>query len=94
MNLRPISNRIVVELCQSDDKTPGGLFIPPTAQEKSIQGKVISIGPGRNVDGIIIPMEIAVGNTIVYEKGFGIEFEIEGKKYTIIEESNVIAVID
>ena len=95
MNIRPVSDRIVIEPTQSDEKSPGGIFIPPTAKEKSFQGKVVSTGPGRTTtSGILIPTQVKVGDSVVYEKEYGIEFEIDRKKYTIIPETAVIAILD
>jgi chaperonin GroES len=92
MNLQPLDDRIVVKQNEAEEKTASGLVIPDTAKEKPQQGEVLAVGPGRRSDtGELIPLDIAVGDTIVYSKYGGTEIVIEGEDLLILTSRDVLA---
>ncbi|MFK7973584.1 MAG: co-chaperone GroES [Rickettsiaceae bacterium] len=94
MNFKPLQDRIAIEPLAGEEKTAGGIIIPDSAKEKPIQGKVIAVGAGaRNSEGKVIPLEIKVGDTIMYGKWGGTEIKLDGKDIIILKESDVIGII-
>jgi chaperonin GroES len=94
VNLKPLGDRVVVEHVEQADKSAGGVFLPDTAKEKPQEGKVLAIGSGRTLDnGTKVPMEVKVGDRILYSKYSGSEVKIEGKEYLIISEKDVLAIL-
>lgn len=93
MNLQPLEDRIVVRSSEAESTTASGLVIPDTAQEKPQQGEVIAVGPGRRSDhsGEIIPVDVAVGDTVVYSKYGGTEITVEGEELLILNARDVLA---
>ncbi|MGI6595977.1 MAG: co-chaperone GroES [Elusimicrobia bacterium] len=94
MQLKPLGDRIVVEQLEAEAKTKGGIIIPDTAKEKPQEGKVIAIGKGRvDNNGKLIPMEVKVGDKVLYGKYAGTEITLDGNEYMILREEDVLAVI-
>src|SRR4030081_2219295 len=93
MKLQPLEDRIVVRPSESEETTASGLVIPDTAKEKPQQGEVLAAGPGRRSDttGELIPLEVAVGDTVVYSKYGGTEIVIEGEDPLILTGRDVLA---
>ena len=93
MKLQPLEDRIVVRPSKSEETTASGLVIPDTAKEKPQQGEVLAVGPGRRSEqtGEVIPMDIAVGDTVVYSKYGGTELSLEGEDYLILNARDVLA---
>jgi chaperonin GroES len=95
MNLKPLADRLVVEPIEQEEVTAGGIILPETAKEKPQQGKVIAAGPGRtDEDGERIPMEVKVGDRVLYAKYSGTEIKMDGKKLLILRESDVLAIVE
>jgi chaperonin GroES len=95
MKFRPLHDRIVVKRVTADEKTAGGIIIPDTAQEKPSQGEVIAVGPGgRDESGKLIPIDIKVGDRVLFGKWSGTEVKIDGKDLLIMKESDIMGVID
>ncbi|MDD3726139.1 MAG: co-chaperone GroES [Candidatus Ratteibacteria bacterium] len=95
MKLRPLGDRIVVEPLEAEEKTKGGIILPDTAKEKPQEGKVVAVGKGKTDDsGKLVPMEVKVGDKVLYGKYAGTEITIEGKEYMILREEDVLAVIE
>lgn len=93
--LRPLGNRVVVEPIEEEEMTPGGIVLPETAKEKPQQGKVLAVGPGeRDEKGNRIPLDVKVGDRVLFAKYAGTEVKIDGKKLLILRESDILAVID
>ena len=90
MTVRPLSDRVLVKPNPAEEKTAGGLFIPDTAKEKPLMGKVIAAGPGTSE----IKMEVKVGDTVMYGKYAGAELNYEGEDYLVMKQSDIIAVIE
>lgn len=94
MNLKPLGDRLIVEPQEKEEMTASGIVLPETAKEKPQQGTVLAIGPGRrDEDGDRIEMDVNTGDTVLYAKYAGTEIKIEGKKYLIMKETDVLAIV-
>ena len=95
LNLKPLGNRLVVEPLEQEEITAGGIVLPETAKEKPQKGKVLSAGPGdRDDEGKRIPMDVKVGDTVLFAKYSGTEIKLDGKKLLILRESDILAILD
>lgn len=95
IKLKPLADRLVVEPQEREEQTPSGLILPETAKEKPQEGVVIAAGPGRRDEtGNRIPMDVAVGDKVLYAKYGGSEIKVDGKKLLIFKESDVLAIIE
>ncbi len=95
MSLRPLQDRILVERVSEDQKTKGGIIIPDTAKEKPAQGKIVATGNGRiGDDGKLLPMDVKVGDTILFSKYGGTDVKIDGTEYLILRQDDVLGVIE
>lgn len=95
MKFRPLHDRILVERVESEEKTAGGIILPDTAKEKPQQGKVIAVGPGKKTeDGKLVPMDVKVGDAILFGKYSGSEIKIEGNEYLIMREDDVLGIVE
>lgn len=95
MDIRPLHDRIIVERLEEETKTAGGLIIPDTAKEKPQQGKIIAVGKGKKTeDGKILPLDVKVGDKILFGKYAGTEIKIEGHEYLMMREEDVLGVIE
>ena len=95
MKFRPLHDRVVVTRIEADSKTAGGIIIPDTAKEKPSEGEVISVGPGGHDEaGKIIPIDLKVGDRVLFGKWSGTEVKIEGVEYLIMKESDIMGVIE
>jgi len=94
MNLKPLGDRLIVEPIEQDEVTASGIVLPETAKEKPMQGKVLAVGPGmRKDDGARAAMDVSKGDTVLYAKYAGTEVKIDGKKYLILKETDVLAIV-
>ncbi len=94
MNIKPLADRVVVKPLPAEEKTKGGLFVPDTAKERPQQGEIVAIGPGRITDeGKKIPIEVKIGDKILYGKYSGTEVNYDGIEYLIMRESDIFAII-
>ncbi|NMB12869.1 MAG: co-chaperone GroES [Firmicutes bacterium] len=92
--LKPLADRVVVKAIEQEEKTKGGIVLPDTAKEKPQEGEVVAIGPGKLLDnGKRAPMEVKVGDRVVYAKYGGTEIKIEGEEYLILRESDILAIL-
>ena len=87
--LKPLADRVVIEPKEAETKTASGLFIPDTAKEKPQQGTVVAAGPGKKDE----PMEVKVGDVVLYGKYAGTEVTVEEKKYLIVKQSDILAIL-
>jgi chaperonin GroES len=95
MKFRPLHDRVVVRRVEEEEKTPGGIIIPDTAKEKPQEGEVIAVGPGaRSEDGKLQPMDVKVGDRILFGKWSGTEVKIDGQELLIMKESDIMGVIE
>lgn len=90
MNIKPLADRVLIEPTAAEEKTLSGIIIPDTAKEKPLRGKVLAAGQGTKDD----PMILKAGDEVLYGKYAGTEIELEGIKYLIMRQSDVLAVID
>src|ERR1044071_7615102 len=95
IKLKPLQDRVIVKQTEAEEKTKSGIFLPDTAKEKPTKGKVVSVGPGR-LDDNGKPMEIPVrvGDTVYYGKYSGTEVEVDGTKYVILRENDLLGVLE
>ena len=95
MKFRPLHDRVLIQSLDSEEKTSGGIIIPDTAKEKPQEGKVIAVGPGaKSDDGKTPPMDVKVGDHVLFGKWSGTEVKIDGKEYSIMKESDIMGVIN
>jgi len=94
MKFRPLHDRVLIKPLDDDEKTSGGIIIPDTAKEKPQQGKVLAIGPGaRDEQGNIVPMDVKVGDTVLFGKWSGNEVTIDGDELSIMKESDIMGIV-
>ena len=94
MKFRPLHDRVVVKRIEAEEKTAGGIIIPDTAKEKPSQGEVIAVGPGgRDEAGKLIPIDIQVGDRVLFGKWSGTEVKIDGQDLLIMKESDIMGVL-
>jgi chaperonin GroES len=95
LKLKPLGGRVIVEPVEQEEMTAGGIILPETAKEKPQEGKILAAGPGdRDDDGKRIPMEVKVGDKVLYAKYSGTEVKVDGKKLLILRESDILAVVE
>ncbi len=95
MKFRPLHDRVVVKRVEEDTKTAGGIIIPETAQEKPSQGEVLAVGPGaRNEDGKVQPLDVKVGDRVIFGKWSGTEVKIDGQELLIMKESDIMGIVE
>ena len=93
MKFKPLHDRVLIEVLDSSEKTSGGIIIPDTAQEKPQEGKVVAVGgSAKTEDGKIIPMDVKVGDKVLFGKWSGTEVKINGKEYSIMKESDIMGI--
>ena len=95
MNIKPLSDRVVVKLVEAEEKTKTGIFLTASAQEKPQVAEVIAVGPGaRDDNGKLIPMEVKVGDKVITGKYSGTEVKMDGIEYTIVKQSDILAIVE
>ena len=95
MKVRPLHDRVLIKRIEEEERTKGGIIIPDTAKEKPIQGKVIGAGKGKiGEDGKVIPLDVKVGDKVLFGKYSGTEVKIEDEEHLIMREDDILAVID
>lgn len=93
MNLRPLGDRVVVKPGKSEDMTKSGIVIPDTAKEKPHEGEIVAVGSGKMEEGKLIPLEVKVGDKVLYSKYGGTEVKLDGEDYLIMRESDILAIV-
>ena len=94
MKFRPLHDRVVVKRIEAEDKTTGGIIIPDTAKEKPSQGEIVAVGPGgRDETGRVIPIDLKVGDRVLFGKWSGTEVKLDGEDLIIMKESDLMGVI-
>ena len=95
ISLRPLDDRVVVEPMEAEEMTAGGIILPETAKEKPQEGHVLAAGPGdRDDKGVRVPMDVKVGDKVLFAKYSGTEVKMDGKKLLIMRESDVLAIVE
>ena len=93
IKVNPLADRVVIKALEETEQMRGGLYIPDTAKEKPQQGEIIAVGPGKFEDGKRVPMEVKVGDKVLYGKYSGTEVTIDNQQYLILRESDILAII-
>ena len=95
MKIRPLQDRVIVKRVDEEETTAGGIIIPDTAKEKPQQGRVIAVGNGKvQEDGMVIPLDVKAGDTVLFGKYSGQETKLDGTEYLIMREDDILGVID
>ena len=91
--LRPLADRVVVKVIKAEEKTLGGIVLPDTAKEKPQEGEIMAVGCGKTLDnGAKAPMEVSVGDIVIFAKYGGTEVKVEGEEYMVLRESDILAI--
>ncbi len=95
MKIRPLQDRIIVKRIEEEEKTKGGIIIPDTAKEKPMEGKIIAVGKGKILeDGKLQPLDVKVGDRVLFGKYAGTEVKIDGEEHLIMREDDILGVIE
>lgn len=95
LKLKPLGGRLIIEPIEQEEMTPGGIILPETAKEKPQEGRVLAAGPGdRDDKGVRIPMDVKVGDKVIFAKYSGSEIKMDGKKLLIMRESDILAIVE
>jgi len=95
MNIRPLHDHIIVERLEEETTTASGIIIPDSAKEKPMQGNVIAVGKGKvTEDGKVLPLDVKVGDTVLFGKYSGTELKIEGNEYLMMREDDVLGIVE
>jgi chaperonin GroES len=95
MNLRPLQDRIIVKRVEEETKTAGGLFIPETAKEKPQRGEIVAAGNGKKTEeGKVLPLDVKVGDIVLFGKYAGTEVKVDGEEYLMMREDDLLAVVE
>ena len=93
MKFRPLHDRVLIKVLDSEEKTKGGIIIPDTAKEKPQEGEVVAVGPGaKNEEGKVAPMDVKIGDIVLFGKWSGTEVKIDGKEYSIMKETDIMGI--
>lgn len=94
MNIKPLSNRVLLKALEAEQKTASGIILPESAQEKKQEAEVIAIGDGLIVDGKKQEMSVKVGDVVIYSKYSGDDIKLDGEEYTLIDEDKILAIVE
>jgi len=94
MKLKPLADRVVLQLVESEETTKSGIILAGSAKEKPQVAKVIAVGPGGNVDGKDVTMYVTAGDKVITSKYSGTEVKLDGEEYTIVRQSDILAVVE
>jgi chaperonin GroES len=95
MNIRPLHDRVILKRMEEETTSPGGIVIPDSAAEKPIRGKIIAIGTGKRLDsGEIVPMDVKVGDNVLFGKYSGTEVKVDGEDLLVMREEDIVGVIE
>jgi chaperonin 10 Kd subunit len=94
MGIKPLSDRVVVKMLESEETTKSGIVLPGSAKEKPQEAEVVAIGPGAIVDGKTVPMEVKVGDKVLMSKYAGTEVKYNGAEYTILKQGDILAIVE
>ncbi|MFI3230194.1 MAG: co-chaperone GroES [bacterium] len=94
MNIRPLADRVVLKHLEAEEKTKGGIILTSSSKEKPQEAEILAVGPGGIVDGKVVPLEVKVGDKVLYSKYSGTEVKYDGEEYVIVKESDILAVVE
>ncbi|MBN4050804.1 MAG: co-chaperone GroES [Alkaliphilus sp.] len=93
MNIKPLCDRVVIKKLEAEEKTKSGIVLPGSAKEQPQMAKIVAVGPGGLVEGKEVKMEVSVGDKVIFSKYAGTEVKFEGEEYTILRQSDILAVV-
>ncbi|HWJ02772.1 MAG TPA: co-chaperone GroES [Verrucomicrobiae bacterium] len=93
MNIKPLADRVVIKVLAGEEKTKSGIVLPDTAKEKPQEGEVVAVGPGKFEKGEREPLDVKVGDRVIYSKYAGTEVKVEGEEYLILKQSDILAIV-
>ncbi len=91
--IQPLGDRVMVKVLEAEDKTKGGIVLPDTAKEKPQEARIVAIGKGKVQDGKVIPLEVKIGDKILFGKYSGTELTVEGEEYLMLREEDIVAIV-
>ena len=94
IKIRPLHDRVIVKRLDEEEKTKGGIIIPDTAKEKPQEGRVVAVGPGKQEDGKVIPLDVKAGDKILFGKYSGTEIKLNGEEHLILREDDILGIIE
>lgn len=94
MAIKPLFDKVVIKAIETNEKTASGIVLPGAAKEKPQLAKVLAVGPGGNVDGVDVKMQVKVGDTVLYSKYAGSEFKIDGVEVVIVRQADILAIVE
>lgn len=94
MNIKPLGDRVVIKMLESEETTKGGIILAGAAKEKPQMAEVVAVGPGLVEDGKVVPMEVAVGDKVLMSKYAGTEVKIDGNEYIILSQKDILAKVE
>ncbi len=94
MKIRPLADRVVIKFLEAEETTKGGIILTSSAQEKPQVAEILAVGPGGVVDGKEVKMEVKKGDKVLTSKYSGTEVKVDGEKYTIVRQSDILAIVD
>ena len=94
MNIKPLGERVVIKILESEEKTKSGIYLPDTAKEKPFLGKVVAVGPGKTLDnGQKLALDVKTGDKVLFAKYAGTEVKLDGEEYTVLKETDILAIV-
>ncbi|MGI6113447.1 MAG: co-chaperone GroES [Mahellales bacterium] len=94
MNIKPLGDRVIIKLMETEETTKSGIVLPGTAKEKPQMAEVLAVGPGGIVDGKEVKMEVKVGDKVIYSKYAGTEVKLDGEEYIIVRQSDILGIVE
>ncbi|HHU17198.1 MAG: co-chaperone GroES [Anaerovoracaceae bacterium] len=94
MNIKPLGDRVVIKKLEAEEKTKGGIVLPGQAKEQPLMAEVVAVGPGAVEDGKTIPMDVKVGDRVIFSKYAGTEIKYDGEEYTIVSQRDILAIVE
>lgn len=94
MNIKPLGNRVVLKRLEAEEKTTSGIILTGASKERPQEAEVVAVGPGEMVEGKRIPLEVKVGDKVLYSKYAGSEVKVAGEEYTIVKEEDILAIVE
>ena len=94
MKLKPLGDKIVIKVKEEEKKTTGGIVLPDSAKQKPQQGEVVAVGSGEMIDGKKVPLDVKVGDEVIYSKYSGSEIKMDDEKYLIVKQNDILAIVE
>jgi len=94
MTMKPLGDRVVIKNLEAEETTRGGIILTNSAKEKPVMAEVVAVGPGGNVDGKEVTMQVSVGQKVIYSKYAGTEIKLDGQEYIILRQGDLLAIIE